>query len=431
MMLLILACDTTSLDPQDNRLLQPAQNKLSSTSKLIQRIGGLVGNDDPYIKEIIPRTKTTDGSGAWIYDVVIHKNPNDKIKVYSVFPNGCEKIDVSSAKEVAIIEDQSQSTLNRAINEGDITYKLTVLPGVLLTVEDGTNSGNNQIDLTNNVFSLVCDTEDWKPTRARPNHDLITGRITTLEGTAYPGLCLNLLINDEVIDITDVDINGNWVFADIPLVSGKNQLLVTVVNTVSFKGTGLPVILEYKENIFTDSAEKVPGKDPAIDAIKIGRASDVAGINSNCTWYAAAAVKYWCEQLGLSTDGMPASQQYGAPSGWIKNARDNGFRVDDNPEPGSLIVFEWTGGGSHVGFVENVEIDDTSALITWSEEHYYISTVGSKGVSWGGHATPVPAEISDSSIYRWTQTIRLSRDSKTGMYSCNTCKNIKFIHFFD
>lgn len=158
------------------------------------------------------------------------------------------------------------------------------------------------------------------------------------------------------------------------------------------------------------TAEKVLALDAETDMYR--RSSEVAGIQSNCTWYAAQAVKTasngkvdigstlslgdagkWAEHARAAADEQhPDHKRYEQYKNLISG-------VDKKPTVGSVYC-----AGGHVAFVEDVELIEEDGQQYWevvlSEENYYYS---SKGVFAGSAAVEVPGH---PEVKRWRRTKR-------------------------
>ena len=81
------------------------------------------------------------------------------------------------------------------------------------------------------------------------------------------------------------------------------------------------------------------------------------GVQSDCTWYAAQAVHE-------ASNGKVEIANLGNATQWVENAENQGYLVDNIPEAGSVIHFDF----GHVGFIEKVENINGRLIVTWSEE---------------------------------------------------------------
>lgn len=155
-------------------------------------------------------------------------------------------------------------------------------------------------------------------------------------------------------------------------------------------------------------AEAVPTSDE--DIVMYKHNSETPGVNSNCTWYAAAAVKtasggkinigstlslgnagQWARNaLAAITETDPLHDQYKQYSNVISG-------VDRVPNAGSVYC-----AGGHVAYVEEaklVEKDGKQSLeVVLSEENYYYRSLGS---FMGSEPVEVPG---DTSVKRWRRT---------------------------
>ena len=83
------------------------------------------------------------------------------------------------------------------------------------------------------------------------------------------------------------------------------------------------------------------------------------GVQSNCTWYVAQAI-------ATASGGAVTIPDWGNATNWADSAESDGYTVDIEFEPGSILLIDFDNDGiyDHVGFIENVE----GSTITWSEE---------------------------------------------------------------
>ena len=431
LLFITIACDTSGQDPKDERIQEPVQEKVNLTNKMLTQLGSL-NNSDLYIEQITPLSKVNNNSGMWIFDVMINTPDANDFKLFEFSPSGCTKVnmmDITNVREVELFETSSQSILNSAATKGKLSYRIKATPGNFLAVEKETEINSGKIDFSDNVFYLVSEINNWTPTITSPNDDEIWTDNFELNVKSYPNLCLSLSINGEKVDDSEVNSKGNWSTNINALDYGENSIKVTVENAVISEGiSSATKELDYKKPLskgidFNGTIDKVADYDPQVKRW-YSRNSDTSGIDSNCTWYAAAAVKYWSEKLGVKKEGLPYEEGYSNPINWITMAESYGYRVDHSPEPGSVIILEEY---NHAGFVEDVKFNNklNEYIITWGEEHFYITkdNIGISGVNWKNHPSPVQScwTKNGSSVWRWTQTIRFDESY------LNTF--ITFIHF--
>jgi hypothetical protein len=164
---------------------------------------------------------------------------------------------------------------------------------------------------------------------------------------------------------------------------------------------------------FEKTAEEVPAGTMTAVNYRRGISKDV---KANCTWYAAHAVEVASGgKIKIDSPGYP---KLGDAGNWANNCMKDPpppgvTGVDDNATAGSVFCV-----GTHVGFVENVFIQDGETYITWSEEGW-----GRDECPWTGG---VRVDVGDDSVYRYRITMPLSK--LTSHYQ-RKGEEIKYIHF--
>ena len=132
---------------------------------------------------------------------------------------------------------------------------------------------------------------------------------------------------------------------------------------------------------------------------------------SNCTWYAAEAVKTFSNgKINLPNWGNATNWANGANSYLEKNPDGIVKSIDQTPQPGDIVQFNY----GHVAFVESVETrSDGKTYITWSEEN----ATGSQ--AWPSGSEQI--DVNGEPILRWNQT-HVFNDAFVNRY------NPQFIH---
>ena len=156
-------------------------------------------------------------------------------------------------------------------------------------------------------------------------------------------------------------------------------------------------------------AEKVPTDDK--ENTSYGRGNGKT--KSNCTWYAAEAVKTY-------TNGEVLPSKWGNANEWIDSAKNSPdvSEVNSIPSEGSVVVWNYEPYG-HVGFVEKVEYSDGKVIITWSEENY-----GGEQPYWENSKSEIITD--DNDVKRWRITTEYPVNSDGEITSS---KIEGFIHF--
>lgn len=434
LLVLIMACDTTNADPKDKRLQEPVGIGINNTQKFLKQAGVLNNNLDLYIRSLTPVSPAQDGSGNWNYRLVVHNALHQEFDIFRVKSNGCviqTQVEIIDQNPVVLIPDNGNLLLNVYQKGNDYAYLVNLDPGDYVAISPAPHvfqmsSTNSQVLSITSHIALATEKDDQLSFQNCTNGQncLVASKTKVISGNSYPGACLLLSINGEPVERKVVDKNGKWLFSVDGLQEGDNAIKIETRNQIN-EIDDLQIKIEYHENLFVGSGEKIPGYDTEIIP-GTPRSSNTPGVDSNCTWYVSAAVKYWCEKLGLSLKNMPSNIQYHAPADWINIAEKRGFMVDDNPAPGAVVVFVWKKGGSHVGFIEKVEYKGSTIILTWSEEHYY-----PPAPKWQGWDPPEEINTGNGKVARWRQVVGFPIESTTGKVLCNSCSQIKFIHFFE
>ena len=163
--------------------------------------------------------------------------------------------------------------------------------------------------------------------------------------------------------------------------------------------------------------EAVPAYDKTIKYLR----DDGAGLDSNCTWYGAAAVK---ARTGQQLPKWGDAGQWTAKA--TNYAKDNPgglvSGVDAIPEAGSVLCDKDSGPVGHVMYVESVHLssDGKKWEVTVSEENYYGGSIGTgKRISL--------TDPSGGDVGRWRRTISLDIDPGSNPPAVKD-SSLQFIH---
>lgn len=225
-LLIMLACDlTTSLDPSDERLIEPSQNLIENWQEFFGDFGGSPYLSAPTIETLYPTGIIDSDTGKWEYSITIINWFYDYVGIFEVEPLGCGDGGQPRFRIVRLNQTvQKEFPLQR-----QLLRKIYLRPNTFITVAGSNNLEN--YGKYNELLRLAHQEEIWYPTVVTPDQqaDFYSAPIS-FSGTAIPGMCLELLNNDVMVDQVAVDQNGNWNFRSINLLGGENDVIIRVAN---------------------------------------------------------------------------------------------------------------------------------------------------------------------------------------------------------
>jgi hypothetical protein len=236
--LLILACSTLSqIDPEDERLEEPIQNMIENWEEFFGDFGGSSQLSAPYIEYLYPTGNVDLDSGKWEYHITLTGRHYNYVGIFEVKPTGCGKNGQASFELLRL--NATFSTGENFIHPR-ISEEIYVHPGTFLTVA-GTNN-LEKYGKYNELLRLAAEEEIWTPILNSPQlNQSYYPREISFSGNAYPGMCLELVLNEELVDWKDVSEDGRWDFSVITLLDGENQVQIQAKNVD--EKTARPIML--------------------------------------------------------------------------------------------------------------------------------------------------------------------------------------------
>ena len=403
--LIVMACDPTNIDPDDERLQEPVQNIIENFEDFFGDIGVDVKGSTPYIRYVVPSNAIINQDGKIKYEITIDEKFHDYISVFSITPQGC-KASFSNPQIIATFENNSE------IN-GETTATFYAKPGTIITVA-GTEDNENYGPYSE-YFRLLTEEEVWTPQLITPeaNEHLNNDEEVLFKAKAYPELCMSLEIDGETVDQASVDENGNWEMTVDTLDEGNHNISIIPENLDNKTAKSLDFSIQLSPEE-AKIGEIVPIKDNENSFASSYSRQDSCGIKSNCTWYAAEAVKTYSNGKILLTN-------LGGAIKWPTSAKSNKYvaSIDRIPEVASIIYLYHPSKYmlGHVAFVESVIYDNDSReyTITWSEESANIpdSPQNCNPFYWHNSNQRITVNNDENgSVYRWRITKSFDANDK-------------------
>jgi surface antigen len=421
LLLIILSCVNYDISPDDERLQEPANNIVVNFDKYLASVGSGFGSDYPRIIYHSVDLDAGENDGKFAFNLILEvREEYEYITVFEVVPNGCANpFEVKNAIQTVPFDSANLDKFG----PGNFYITIQAYSGTFVTVA-GTNDNETYSLYDHNIRHLIAAEQLELNINAIDSDDKIyAGSGFSVSGQTIPNLCVELKLNNEVVDRFSDPVASDWDYkidAGLPL--GQHSIEVLAKNVAQYSDQKNFDVIERSFVI----AEDVPAFDPEIDESYHRNPGDTF-INSNCTWYAAAAVK-------TASDGKIVPSKWGNAYEWHNNAigKPGVKSINKFPQAGSVLEFDLgkctnkkTGEKfpcGHVVFIESVEfIGDKKVKLTWSEEHANLYESG-----WPNAELVKPLE--EESVYRHRVYQEFTLNSK-GEINNYQGKPIYFIHF--